>query len=215
MNLSKIMKERGITQRELAESLGVSRQAVAYWQKGGNLSNERIKDIADRLHISADDLFGIETPKTVDASLPVPDGYIRVPVFDVFGSCGNGRENHSEVITGAVDLAEWFVRSLSGVTSINSLQIISSTGDSMTPTIEPRALLLVDRNQATFATGDGIYCLRIEDELYIKRVQRNIDGTLTLLSDNVLYKPMTVERSRLDQSAILGRVVFIFNGKNP
>jgi phage repressor protein C with HTH and peptisase S24 domain len=43
---------------------------------------------------------------------------------------------------------------------------------------------------------------------------RNIDGTLTLISDNPLYPPKNIDRADLPQTAIIGRVVYAFNGRN-
>jgi phage repressor protein C with HTH and peptisase S24 domain len=121
-------------------------------------------------------------------------------------------ENGAELVAGFVDIAAWFVNSLPGVTSARSLQIISSSGDSMEPTIAKRSLVLVDTAQTRLSAG-GVYCLRVEAELYIKRVQRNLDGTLVLHSDNKLYEPMRIRRDDLPLTAIVGRVVYVFNGR--
>lgn len=217
-NLARIMRERGITQQALADLLGVSRQAVSIWQKNGRFSSSTLPKVAAVLGVPVDALLGDEEGMQgsrivrVISDEPLRPGYIRVPVFDATGSCGGGGAG-SDIVTGALDLAEWFIRSLPGVTAASRLEVISSTGDSMAPTIEPRAMLLVDATQ-TRINGDGVYCLRVEGDLFVKRVQKNPGGSLTLLSDNPLYPPQQLDRMAVEQTDVLGRVVFTFNGRN-
>jgi phage repressor protein C with HTH and peptisase S24 domain len=218
--ITKIMKEKGISQAELAKALGVARQTVGVWQKTGRMSSSVLPRVAAALQVSAGALVGEETTEQgqtvvrVVSDIPIPEGFIRIPVLDVYGSCGNStQENSFELVTGAVDMAAWFARSLPGVTSINRLQIVSSSGDSMAPTIGSRSMVIVDRNQSALR-GDGVFCFRVGSDLYIKRIQRNLDGTLTLLSDNPQYQPRTIDRADLPQSAVIGRVVYVFNGNS-
>lgn len=214
--LKELMNNRGITQQALADTLGVSRAAVSKWQRLGVESIGNLQRIAAALGVSVqdltDDATGAVAPVTSGLVRP---GYMRIPVLDVSGSCGNdGDYNDSgDLVTGAVDLAAWFIQSLPGVVSARGLQIIASSGDSMTPTIEERSLVLVDTAQTTFR-ADGIYCMRVAGDLYIKRVMRNMDGTITLISDNTRYPPRTIDRADLPETAVIGRVVFAFNGRN-
>jgi len=215
--LKELMQSKGVTQQALANKLGVSRPTISYWTRMESLTVDTATAICGALGVSLSDLIGAEGEGTekiipVQTELPPPDGYIRIHVYDVNGSCGGGCQNSGDLVRGAVDLAAWFARSLPGVTTLNGLQIVSSSGDSMTPTIESRALVLVDTNQ-TALKGDGIYCLRVGDDLFIKRIMRNLDGTLTMISDNPAYPPSTVDRADLPDTAIIGRVVFAFNGK--
>lgn len=60
-NLRKIRKEKGISQEELAELLGVSRQAVSKWEQGdGYPEVEKLLLIANQLNISLDCLMSME-----------------------------------------------------------------------------------------------------------------------------------------------------------
>ena len=57
-NLKNIRKQRGITQEELAEILGVSRQAVSKWESdGGYPETEKLIAISKQLNISIDYLL--------------------------------------------------------------------------------------------------------------------------------------------------------------
>lgn len=60
-NLRKIRKEKRISQEELAELLGVSRQAVSKWEQGdGYPEVEKLLLIANQLNISLDCLMSME-----------------------------------------------------------------------------------------------------------------------------------------------------------
>lgn len=215
--LKALMTERGITQQQLADTIGVSRAAVSKWQRLGVDSVANLQKIASALGIPVSYLTsGADSEKAIApvTSGLIRPGYVRIPVYDVSGSCGSGCANNGgDLVTGAVDLAQWFIQSLPGVVSARGLQIIASSGDSMTPTIEERSLVIVDTAQTAFRS-DGIYCLRVDGELFIKRIMRNLDGTLTLISDNPRYPQRTIDRAALPETAIIGRVVFAFNGRN-
>lgn len=57
-NLVKLRKEKGMSQSELAEELGVSRQAVSRWEGGTSLpSIENLRCISTLYGVSLDDLL--------------------------------------------------------------------------------------------------------------------------------------------------------------
>lgn len=213
--LSNLMDERGITQQELADAIGVSRQAVQKWRMGNPITLSNLKKLSNYLGVSVGVLTGETTSgDIVRAEGTTPDGYTRIPVYDVFGGCdpsGNSSQAPS-VITGFLDFANWFLRSLPGVTSVGRLQIINSVGDSMEPTIADRSLAVVDRNQQSIL-ADGVYCLRVGEQLFIKRVQRNLNGSVTLISDNPRYQPATISAGELENAEVIGRVIYAFNGR--
>lgn len=55
--ISKLRKEKGITQEELAKNVGVSAQAVSKWENGGVPDTELLPKIADYFNVSIDSLF--------------------------------------------------------------------------------------------------------------------------------------------------------------
>ena len=57
-NLKNVRKQRGVTQEELAEILGVSRQAISKWESdGGYPETEKLLVISKTLNISIDYLL--------------------------------------------------------------------------------------------------------------------------------------------------------------
>lgn len=55
--IKNLRKEKNLTQEELAEEIGVSRQAVAKWETNGGMPDiENLKALSDYFDISIDDL---------------------------------------------------------------------------------------------------------------------------------------------------------------
>lgn len=62
-NLQELRRKKGLTQEELAEVLGVSRQAVSKWELGeGYPEVEKLVALAKALGVSVDRLLGYEGP---------------------------------------------------------------------------------------------------------------------------------------------------------
>ena len=58
--IAKFRKAQGLTQEDLAKSVGVSSQAVSRWECGGAPDVTLLPAIADRLGVTIDALFGRE-----------------------------------------------------------------------------------------------------------------------------------------------------------
>lgn len=58
--IAELRKERGLTQEQLGQLVGVSAQAVSKWEKGGAPDVELLPALADRLGVTIDSLFGRE-----------------------------------------------------------------------------------------------------------------------------------------------------------
>ena len=138
--------------------------------------------------------------------------WVRIPLLDIEASCGGGIESSLPSIVGGVDLAPEFLLSLPGVISPRHLHVVNAHGDSMEPTVMDKAFCVIDTAQ-TRILADGIYCLCAENQIFIKRLQRNLDGTLLLISDNPRYHPQTIDKLTLEErTTIVGRVVYVYNG---
>ena len=60
-----LRKQKGITQGELAEVIGVSNQSVSKWESGQCCPDiQLLPDLADYFGVSVDELMGLEPPKT-------------------------------------------------------------------------------------------------------------------------------------------------------
>lgn len=93
-------------------------------------------------------------------------------------------------------------------TTEKNIEWINIVGDSMEPTFRNEDIILIDKSQ-TDIINDGIYGFKTKHGLFIKRIQKRIDGQLNILSDNKEYAVQTVN---INEIKIIGKIVsFIRN----
>lgn len=102
---------------------------------------------------------------------PVPD--IVLEQFDAGGSMGHGLELRDQpgVIQSWRVNPEWLERNVRSHSSAKNLCIVTGFGDSMQPLFNPGDPLLVDTG-VTSVDFDSIYFFRIDNDGYVKRLQR-------------------------------------------
>ena len=92
-------------------------------------------------------------------------------------------------------------------TAPSNLSIVRVEGDSMAPTLNAGDDILVDLGDSSQRLRDGIYVLRIDDAVVVKRLALNPTGRrLTVQSDNPAY-PDWPDCS-LDDIKVIGRVIW-------
>lgn len=90
-----------------------------------------------------------------------------------------------------------------------SLVFMDVTGDSMEPGIRHGDTVLIDQ-AARGISPASIMAVGHEDCIYIKRVHKNTDGSVVLLSDNPAYSPLVLAGDELDSFRVIGRLVRLF-----
>jgi len=133
-------------------------------------------------------------------------GFAPVPRLAVRASAGAGAFDADEYVEShiAFDPA-WLRRVARGAP--DQLSVIRVQGDSMAPTLGDGDDILVDRGDGPARLRDGVYVLRMDDALVVKRLALNPAArTLAIRSDNPAYPawpdcdPAAVE--------VVGRVVW-------
>lgn len=79
--------------------------------------------------------------------------------------------------------------------NIKELLCLKNKGDNMQPDIYDGDVVLVNR---AVKYGDGIYAIRLNDTLRIKRLQWLTDGTIRISSNKSYYEPETIDPSKSD-----------------
>ena len=115
-------------------------------------------------------------------------------------AAGSGANAADERVLGSLAFRDdWLKRH-----GLNTAQcrVIEVIGESMEPTLQHRAVVLVDF-QRTVRRRDKIFAVRTEDGPVVKRLQRDEDGW-QLVSDNTAYKPIPWP----DGAVVLGQIMW-------
>lgn len=122
-----------------------------------------------------------------------------------FAQTGNSAAHlirSEQVVDSLAFKTEWLRRRIAAAPQ--NLLLVEVSGDAMEPTLHDSDLILVDLGEPRFKQ-DGVYALRLDGELVVKRLQRGPAGGLIIKSDNPAYQPTAVPREIV---GILGRVLW-------
>lgn len=164
---------------QLADVLGMSRQYIS-----------KIKD--DELD---EKKLNILNSYFNEMSTDNETKFFKIPVFgNVTASMGYGISVYDENQTGVYEISSKLAKDI-GIVS-GKTQMIFASGDSMYPTIEGGDSLLIDTSKKEIYDG-RIYCVRIDGQLYAKRLQKIPPNTVKVISDNEKkYDPFYVDFSK-------------------
>lgn len=119
---------------------------------------------------------------------------LSIPVRgDVSASMGYGVTIYNEKQTGTYQISSKLANDL-GINP-QKTEMIFASGDSMLPTIEGGDSLLVDLNRKEIYDG-RIYCVRIDGQLYAKRLQKIPPTKIIVISDNQKYQSFEIDFSK-------------------
>lgn len=201
--------------------MGVSPSAFRKWLKGeAEPSRERLVSLATAAGVGIGWLASGEGPEPdfdsgegAGARHTARGGdelarFVRLPRRATTAAAGAiARPEPDWVDTEFIALRQDWVRKAVGVDPAHvGLEI--AVGDSMRPTIENGNILLVDTAEREFGQF-GVYVVEISGERLVKRIQRKLDGTIVLISDNPSYERDHLSPDHLPQVKIVGRVVWI------
>jgi phage repressor protein C with HTH and peptisase S24 domain len=210
--IRRALAKPGKTQRGLAAALGVDPAAINRLLKGERkLKLNEVLPAANYLEIEPPPdkaaLLGARPrprhPNVVDIGR---DAFALVPVYDASASAGPGRIGGEAVVSRIAFRLDW----LQSVTRarIEDLAVIKVDGDSMEPTLRHGDTVLIDRTQKSVVGREGIYVIRVDDCLQVKRVAANpVERRLTLGSDNPTYP--SFQDIRPEDVDVIGRVIWL------
>ena len=137
------------------------------------------------------------------------DEFVFIPLYDVALSAGHGAWADDippkSTLAFRRDWLEAFV-----TTDFDNLSVVMVKGDSMAGVLNDKDAILVDHSRTE--ASDGLYALRIGNEIFVKRVQR-LPHALRITSANPEYDPFEVPLQNGDSSdnsvSIIGKVVWL------
>lgn len=209
--LDRLIRERRENYGALSKLIGRNSAYIQQYIKRGS---PRKLDEADRRTLAR--YFGVEEhllgglDETSLAVRPPAGrnairGMVLIPQYDLGASAGAGSLDQSERPAGRMAFDEKWLRTLGA--SPSGVSMIRVEGDSMAPTLSNGDDILVDRMDGAPRLRDGIYVLRLDDALMVKRVALGLSrGCFSVRSDNPHYPdwedidPALVE--------VIGRVIW-------
>ena len=181
--LEKLCAERGEDFAGLSRMLGRNAAYIQQYVRRGvpkRLKEDERRKLARYFAVSEAMLGG---PPEISAR----EGLVAVNRTAVRASAGPGAIVSEETGRPYFAFDERWLKALTGSPS-DKLSIIRVEGDSMAPTLNPGDDILVDLADCEERLRDGVYVLRIDDALVVKRIALHpIGGRVTVQSDNPAY----------------------------
>ena len=226
----------GLTQEKLAHALEMNQSSVSHYLNGINPLNAAVAasfakilgvDVSAFSERLAEEMtkiaqaIGPQPSKESNATAvdlirkPDSEGYVTIPRLDVSASMGQGitaPDGHIDVIRDITVHLKWLSRRGIHYSSLENLSIITGDGDSMEGTFSDGASLLIDRGITEIKT-DAIYVFTLDGDLFIKRLQRITGKSLTMISDNPIYRPIDLHSEQLERMHVHARVLLAWDVK--
>jgi phage repressor protein C with HTH and peptisase S24 domain len=205
--LNSLVQDRPIS--AVAKACDISNTAMqSYLKKGSIPAADKAARIAEFFDVDLEWLItGKESKRALPASVKTELGNaIAVPYYpDIYASAGFGNEAveaESELLCLTADILPY---------KSKHFAVINVAGDSMEPTLQPEERVIVDMSVNNYARP-GIYVLRWDGCLYVKRLEKEPMGPLHIISDNPSVPSWKIDMrpdSQLEIT-ILGRVIMKF-----
>ncbi|MEL6117783.1 S24 family peptidase [Photobacterium sp. SP02] len=142
-------------------------------------------------------------------ALPVNEvDTIDIPEFNVQAAAGAGCLSNTEYQTSVFTVSTALVRSLGLLPEYSA--IVFCSGESMLPTMDDGDRILVDTRELTEPVKDGVYVIRIDEMVYVKRLKWNIlNQSYRVVSDNPSYEDFEMAGEDLKRLKIIGRAAMV------
>ena len=201
--ISSDFKEKKVFDKDVAKILGVSQMNFATMKKRDKIPFTELLDFCALKSISINWMLYGQSPESL---LESTNRFYMIKYFnDVSASAGGGSDVSSENAE-ELEMPSYFIDKLGGERELNNIEAINVSGDSMEPTFSYNDIIFINRSKTDLGRG-GIFTIRTEAGLFIKRVQKRIDGKIDIISDNKVYTTLTLNESDVE---VIGRVVCRF-----
>ncbi|MBB6191652.1 phage repressor protein C with HTH and peptisase S24 domain [Sphingobium wenxiniae] len=207
--LDRLIAERGENYADLSRLLNRNPAYIQQFIKRGTprkLDEEDRRVLARYFGVSEEMLGGRVQPSpgapARSRSLPA---IVAVPRLALRASAGAGTLDDDERAAGVMAFDANWLRHI-GVRP-QRVSIIRVDGESMAPTLSDGDEIMVDHDDGAERLRDGVYVLRLDGVLMVKRVALGPRrGAISVLSDNAHYPDWTdIDPALVD---IVGRVVW-------
>lgn len=193
-------------QRWIAEEGMPAFDSLARLAMGKGVSLDWVATGTGSMYVAAAQAQELEQPRLPAAPQQSDtELYAYIPLYDARCSAGHGAWNERARVLTYLAFTRYSLRK-KGLHP-ERLSCLRADGDSMTGLIDDEDTVMIDESRNVFG-GEGVYVILLNDHLYAKRLQREFDGSIRIISHNKEYKDLIVPKERLDELQIIGRAVW-------
>src|SRR5690554_6577096 len=192
-NLEHLIRQNGHDFSSLSRMLGKNPAYIQQYIKRGTpkkLDEEVRRKLAEFYGVDEQILGAalpahIAAPRAARSNPPMGNSMVQIKQLELGASAGPGSLTDDELPRNSMAFSAKWLKQLG--TDPGKLSLISVDGDSMDPTLCDGDDIMVDHSAAERPLRDGIYVLRMDDVLLVKRLALRPSGKLSIRSDNKRY----------------------------
>ncbi|MBL4774458.1 MAG: helix-turn-helix domain-containing protein [Mariprofundus sp.] len=194
---------------ELTTYLGLkSKGAISTWKSRGRIPYAECDIISQKESIYLDWLLTGQGEMSKSKALaPIHDDLVYIPEYDVELSAGFGAypEDHALAVGNRPFSLKWLRKK--GLKA-KDLQLVRVKGDSMEPLLKDKDLVMLDTSK-TKPSQAMPFAVRLDDDLMVKTIQHQGDGSIALISHNKTYNDIIIDQNNPPHDfQIIGAVVW-------
>ncbi len=191
-----------IFDKDVAISLELSQANFATMKNRGKIPYSNILNFCAKKKISINWLLYNQNPGSLVDST---DKYWIKYFPEVAVSAGGGAYENNDNFE-SLEVPSYFINRLGGKENLKNIDAINVVGDSMEPTLNDDNIIFLDKTKND-CSRDGIYAFTTIHGLFVKRIQKRVDGNLDIISDNKDYPSQILNNSDIK---IVGKVISTF-----
>src|SRR5574344_2146243 len=195
-------KNGKVFDKDVAQSLDLSKANFATMKNRGKIPYSNILNFCAKRKISINWLLYNQSPNSLIDST---DKYFVKYYPSIRVSAGGGAYDDEDSFE-SLELPTYFLDILGGQDKLKNIDAINVVGDSMEPTLNSNNIIFIDKTKNDISK-DGIYAFTTPYGLFVKRVQKRVDGKLDIISENKDYNVQIIKKDELN---ILGKVISSF-----
>jgi len=212
--LTELLKEKGITQKNLSKIAGVTQPSISGWKNGSQPNALAVMNIASYFNVSLEYLlkggertgYKLGFYRDLDSFTENPDkNFVNIHFYKDKNNnlAGLGYDNS---IYNLFDDGIPLPRHLIGKHHPQKIRVMEVFGDSM------KNIQIHSGDLVYFVLSenyrDGLNVIRIEDKLYVRRIEIDIiGGGIKIFSENEKYTPKTLSSDEKKCLQVIGNVI--------
>lgn len=164
---------------------------------------EHRRNLGEALARRMEEALGLPTGQLDVSPVEGADAETTVRALPLDGTLRNALKP-TTFLHGAVIKSSWLDAFDSRITAVQNVGLAEIATDDMAPDLHVGDNVLIDTGATTVAV-DGVYLLTRDDDAFVRRVQKQLDGGFMITADPSRHQPLKVENMK--RFRVLGRVL--------